>query len=209
MSELREALLELREEDVLRLVKERIAGGVDPLLMVEECRQAMELVGKRFECKEYFITELIVSGEIFNQAMELIEPGLRASGGLKTLGKMVLGTVQGDIHEIGKNIVRTMLRCSGFEVYDLGVDVPPQKFVQAVQDTGSAILGLSSLMTTSFNAMKETVELIGQAGLRKEVKIMVGGGPVNEMVREYVGADACAKDVAEAVELGKKFLGGL
>ena len=207
MSEtLSQLLCDLQEEEVMAQVGERLARGDDPIGIIEECRRGMEVVGKRFEDKEYFITELIMAGEIFGAVMERVEPALKGAQA-STLGKIVIGTVQGDIHDIGKNIVRTMLKCSGFEVHDLGVDVPPEKFVEKVKEVGSPLLGLSALMTTSFNPMRETVEAISRAGLRDKVKILVGGGPVNEKVRDYVGADAFGKDVTSAVELSKNYLG--
>lgn len=202
---LSQLLYDLEEDKVLAEVKERLARNGDPIVIIEECRKGMEVVGKRFEDKEYFITELIMAGEIFGVVMEMVEPAMKGSRA-STIGKIVLGTVQGDIHDIGKNIVRTMLKCSGFEVYDLGVDVAPQKFVEKIMEVGSPLVALSALMTTSFNTMKETVEAIAKAGLRDKVKIMVGGGPVNEKVRDYVGADAFGKDVTAAVELSKSFV---
>jgi len=203
---LAQLLCNLKEDEAMAQVKERLAKGDGPLGIIEDCRRGMEIVGKRFEDKEYFITELIMAGEIFGAVMEQVEPalkGMRAS----TIGKIVIGTVRGDIHDIGKNIVGTMLKCSGFEVHDLGVDVAPAKFVEKIQEVGSPLLALSALMTTSFNSMKDTVEAISQAGLRDKVKIMVGGGPVNDKVREYVGADAFGKDVTAAIELSRSFLG--
>lgn len=207
MSEtLAELLCELNEDEVLAQTQERLAGGDDPLAIIEECRRGMEIVGKRFEDKEYFITELIMAGEIFGAVMEKVEPALKGKQAA-THGKVVIGTVQGDIHDIGKNIVRTMLRCSGFEVFDLGVDVPPEKFVDKVKEVGATIVALSALMTTSFNHMKATVEAIAEAGLRDKVKVLVGGGPVNEKVQEFVGADAFGKDVTAAIELSRNYLG--
>lgn len=198
-------LSDLNEDEVMAQVSERMAREDDPLRIIEECRRGMEVVGKRFEDKEYFITELIMAGEIFGAVMEQVEPALKGSRA-STIGKIVIGTVQGDIHDIGKNIVRTMLKCSGFEVYDLGVDVAPAKFVEKIQEVGSPLLALSALMTTSFNSMKDTVEAISQAGLRGKVKILVGGGPVNDKVREYVGADAFGKDVTAAIDLSKNYI---
>ncbi len=207
MSEtLAEVLCDLNEDAVLAQTQERLARGDDPLGIIGECRRGMEIVGKRFEEKEYFITELIMAGEIFGAVMEKVEPALKGRQAA-TIGKVVIGTVQGDIHDIGKNIVRTMLRCSGFEVYDLGVDVPPEKFVEKIKEVGATVVALSALMTTSFNPMKATVEAIAKAGLRDKVKVLVGGGPVNEKVQEFVGADAFGKDVTAAVELSRNYLG--
>ncbi|MDO8692124.1 MAG: corrinoid protein [Dehalococcoidia bacterium] len=199
-------LCELNEDEAMAQVQERLAAGDDPLGIIEECREGMEIVGKRFEGKEYFITELIMAGEIFGDIMKKIEPALKGRKA-ETVGKIVIGTVQGDIHDIGKNIVSTMLGCSGFEVFDLGVDVPPEKFVEKIKEVGAPLVGLSGLMTTSFNTMKETVEAIVKAGLRDKVKVLVGGGPVNERVVEFVRADAFGKDVTTAIELSRNYLG--
>ena len=199
-------LCELNEDEAMAQVQDRLARGDDPLGIIEECRQGMEIVGKRFEGKEYFITELIMAGEIFGDIMRKLEPALKGRKA-ETVGKIVIGTVQGDIHDIGKNIVSTMLGCSGFEVFDLGVDVPPGKFVEKIKEVGAPLVGLSGLMTTSFNPMKETVDAIVKAGLRDKVKILVGGGPVNERVVEFVGADAFGKDVTNAIDLSRNYLG--
>ncbi len=199
-------LCELNEDEAMAQVQDRLARGDDPLGIIEECRQGMEIVGKRFEDKEYFITELIMAGEIFGDIMKELEPALKGRKA-ETVGKIVIGTVQGDIHDIGKNIVSTMLSCSGFEVFDLGVDVPPEKFVEKIKEVGAPLVGLSGLMTTSFNPMKETVEAIAKAGLRDKVKVLVGGGPVNERVVEFVGADVFGKDVTTAIELSRNYLG--
>ncbi|MDP2661645.1 MAG: corrinoid protein [Dehalococcoidia bacterium] len=199
-------LCELNEDEAMAQVQERLARGDDPLGIIEDCRQGMEIVGKRFEEKEYFITELIMAGEIFGDIMKKVEPALKGRKA-ETVGKIVIGTVQGDIHDIGKNIVSTMLGCSGFEVFDLGVDVPPEKFVEKIKEVGAPLVGLSGLMTTSFNPMKETVEAIVRAGLRDKVKVLVGGGPVNERVVEFVGADAFGKDVTTAIDLSRNYLG--
>lgn len=207
MSEpLAQLLCDLEEDAVLAETRSRLERGEDPLGIIEECRRGMEIVGKRFEDKEYFITELIMAGEIFGQVMDRVEPALKGRQAV-TLGKVIIGTVQSDIHDIGKNIVRTMLKCSGFEVYDLGVDVPPEKFVETIKQSGAHVVALSALMTTSFNPMKETVEAISRAGLRDRVKVLVGGGPVNEKVQEFVGADAFGKDVTAAIELCRNYVG--
>nr|MDO8133150.1 cobalamin-dependent protein [Candidatus Njordarchaeum guaymaensis] len=156
---------------------------------------------------EYFLTHLMTSAEIFNDAMKLIEPKIKAAGSkTKSLGKIVFGTVKGDIHDIGKNIVETLLRCTGFEVIDLGVDVPPEKFVQALKDSNAEILALSALLTTSFDPMKETVNAVKKAGLRDKVKILVGGGPVDEKVVKYAGADGYATDAMNAVKLTESLM---
>jgi len=194
------SLIELEEDEVLEGVSRSLEQGVEPITLVEQLRLAMSVVGKRFEDKEYYLSELIMSAEIFKEAMELIEPHLGASTD-ESRGRLVIGTVKGDIHDIGKNIVATLLRCEGFEVLDLGVDVPAAVFVEETRSSGAKILALSGLLTPAFDAMKETVAALTNAGLRDDVKVIIGGGPVNQSVVEFAGADAWGKDAAQAVRL--------
>ncbi len=198
-------IAEMEEERTLAQVRNALESGRDPLSLVEELREGMGVVGKKFEEKEYFLPDLILSAEIFKQAIALIEPHLQVEDA-PSRGSIVIGTVQGDIHDIGKNIVATMLRCSGYEVHDLGVDVAPQSFVEKVRETGSGLLALSGLLTLAFDSMKETVQALEKAGLRNGVKVIIGGGPVNETVVGYSGADAYGKDPAEAVRLAGLYL---
>lgn len=200
-----DSLVELEEAEVLDGVSRALEQGAEPVSLVEQLRQAMSVVGKRFEDKEYYLSELIMSAEIFKEAMALIEPRLTASPG-DTRGRLVIGTVKGDIHDIGKNIVATLLRCEGFEVLDLGVDVPAAVFVDEMKSSGARLLALSGLLTPAFDAMKETVAAIGKAGLRDRVKVIIGGGPVNQSVVEFAGADAWGKDAAQAVRLAAGYL---
>ncbi|MDP6175257.1 MAG: cobalamin-dependent protein, partial [Rhodospirillales bacterium] len=146
--------------------------------------------------------DLIISGEIFKQISALLEPGLK-SGDLVSSGSVVIGTVADDIHEIGKNIVITMLKSSNFEVVDLGANVAPEKFVEALGDTGAGVLGLSGLLTLAFDSMRETVEAVRDAGLAGRVKVMIGGGPVDENIRKLVGADDWGADAQAAVRLAR------
>jgi len=208
MSELEVAIADLKEDEVNRIVREKIEAGVDPLALMEECREGMRLVGERHRAGDYFLGELIMSGEIFKNAMGFIEPRLKAGRLVRPLARMVLGTAKGDIHNIGKDIVAMLLRAAGFEVYDAGIDVPPEVFVQKVRETGSTILGISGLLTTSFESMKLTVQALETAGLRGDVKVIVGGGIVNEMVQKYVGADAFTDDAPEGIEICKRFVLG-
>ncbi len=203
---IKELVAELEEEGTLAAVCAGLEAGIDPLSLVESLREGMATVGDRFEAKEYFLPDLIMAGEIFKEAIALVEPHLSGNGG-SSKGTVVLGTVQGDIHDIGKNLVATMLRCHGYEVHDLGVDVPPQAFADAVRETGAGLLAMSGLLTLAFDAMRSTVEALAEAGLRGTTKVIIGGGPVNETVREFSGADACGKDPAEAVRLAGTFLG--
>jgi len=205
MSELADAIAELNEDEAKRLVREKIDAGVEPLSIVDECREGMDIVGGRYKNKEYFLSELIVSGEIFKEAMAVVEPLLKGGKQAESLSKMVLGTVKGDIHNIGKDIVGTLLTAAGFEVYDLGIDIAPRIFVDKLVETGAPILGMSGLLTPSFESMKETVKAVEEAGLRDKVKIIVGGGIVTEQVGKYVGADAFTSDGPEGVEICKKF----
>lgn len=204
---LSDMLSELREREVLEMVRNALEEKVNPLSLVEELREGMAEVGRRFERKEYFLSELIMSAEIFKEAVVLIEPHLAAGQG-ENKGDIVIGTVKGDIHDIGKNIVAALLRCNGYRVHDLGVDVAPEAFVTKLQETNARLLGLSGLLTLAFDSMKETVRKVEQAGLRDRVKVIIGGGPVNEKVVEYTGADAFGKDAAKAVELARLYLEG-
>jgi methanogenic corrinoid protein MtbC1 len=202
------ALANLKEQEALEIVQNRLNAGDDPLSILDDARRAMETVGERFQKSEYFIPELVYSGEILKGITDMVKPKLTKAAEVKRLGKLVLGTVSGDIHDIGKDIVAFMLDISGFEVYDLGVDVPAQKFVDKVKETNASIVGLSGFLTTAFDSMKETIEAIKAADLRDRVKIMVGGGLIDDRVRKYTGADAYGKDAAAAVSLAKKWVGG-
>lgn len=209
MSEtLMDAIVELEEEQALALVRRSLQEGIEPLTIVEECRRGLEVIGERFGKGEYFLSELVVGGEIFKEAMQILGPSVAAGGqNEQPVGTVVLGTVKGDIHDLGKNIVGTMLQVNGFRVHDLGVDVAPHLFVQKVKETGARVVALSALLTISFDSMKETVAALSEAGLREQVQVMVGGGPVDDSVRSYMGADAYGKTAVEAVDLAKSYLG--
>ncbi|MEM2320103.1 MAG: cobalamin-dependent protein, partial [Candidatus Bathyarchaeia archaeon] len=166
-------LADLKEEEALKIVEERLNTGEDPFKILEDVRRAMETVGNRFANNEYFISDLLYAGEILRAITEKIKPRLATGKEAKRLGKVVIGSVAGDIHDIGKNIVVFMLEANGFEVYDLGVDVPPEKFVEKIKETGATIVGLSGFLTLAFDSMKQTVEAIKKAGLRDKVKIMI------------------------------------
>lgn len=203
--ELAAAMADLDEQKVQELVEAGLAQGVSPHDLLDECREGIGIVGKRFETGEYYLSDLIMAGEIFKGAAALLtaQPG---SAGGPTKGKIVLGTVKGDIHDIGKDIVATMLRGAGYEVVDLGVDVPAEKFVEAARESGAPVVGMSGLLTISFDPMKETVAALRAAGL--PVKVMIGGGSITEQVREYVGADALGADAQVAVALADRWIGG-
>ena len=208
--ELIEAMVEMKEPEALEIAEKLIAGGEDPLKILRSCSEAMETVGKRFETGEYFLPQLILAGEMLKQISDMLKPELKdktASTTSEPLGKVLMGTVKGDIHDIGKDIVTFMLEVNGFHVLDLGIDVPPTQFVDAIKDFQPQVVGMSCLLTLAFESMKETVEVIEKAGLRDKVKIMVGGGQVSEMVREYANADAYGEDAIAAVRLAKNWTG--
>jgi methanogenic corrinoid protein MtbC1 len=201
------ALADLKEKQALEIAQNRLDAGDDPFGILEDARRAMETVGKRFENSEYFIPDLIYSGDILKQITEMVKPKLTSSADVKRLGKVVLGTVAGDIHDIGKDMVAFMLDVSGFEVYDLGVDSPAQEFVDKIKETGAGIVGLSGFLTLAFDSMKETVAAIKAAGLREKVKIMIGGGQIDDEIRKYTGADAYGRDAMTGVSLAKEWVG--
>jgi 5-methyltetrahydrofolate--homocysteine methyltransferase len=202
--ELTKAVADLQEEKAIKMIKDRLAKGDDANKLFDESRQGMEAVGERFGKGEYFLPELVYSAEIFKQIAEILKPKLKvaqAKGAKKV--KVIVGTVAGDIHDIGKDIVVFMLDMNGFEVYDLGVDVPAQKFVDKIKETGAPIVALSGFLTLAFDSMKQTVDAIKAAGLRNKVKIMVGGGQIDDEIRKFSGADAYGKDAMAGVTIAK------
>jgi len=201
------AIANLREEEALSMVEEKLRAGEDALKILVDSRSAMEIVGRRFENREYFVPDLVYSGEILREITELVKPTITGAAEFERLGKVIIGTVAGDIHDIGKNIVTFMLDINGFEVHDLGVDVPAQKFVEKAEETQARIIGLSGLLTLAFESMKETIEVIKSSGLSGKVRIMIGGGQINDEVRKYTGADAYGSDALSAVSLTKEWTG--
>ncbi|KKN63402.1 hypothetical protein LCGC14_0502320 [marine sediment metagenome] len=206
MSEISEAIKELEEKKVLQLVKEKIDAGEDPIKILEACRVGMTEIGKG-SGDTVFLTDLIMAGEIFNEAMEIIMPKLAGSS-TKSLGKIVIGTVEGDIHNIGKDIAINFLKAEGFNVIDLGVDVPAQKFIDAIKEHNPPVVGMSGLLTLSIEPMKKSIEAIVTANLREGLKVIVGGERTDEEVCKYVGADAWVNDVIEGVKIIKNWVGG-
>ena len=201
------AISEMQEEDALAETKALLAAGKDPLGILDSCTAAMEIVGKRFEAGEYFLPELMMAGEVVKQISELARPALRQVAAAPRKGAIVLGTVKGDIHNIGKDIVAFLLDANGFQVHDVGVDVAPSTFVKAIQEHKPAVLGLSGLLTVAYDSMKATVDAIDAAGLRDQVKIMIGGAQVSETIRAYAGADAFGEDAVAGVRLAKLWIG--
>jgi 5-methyltetrahydrofolate--homocysteine methyltransferase len=206
-NDLIDLMADLKEQEALTIVRRRLDAGEDPLLILDDSRKAMEIVGKRFADSEYFIPDLVYSGEIAKEIAELVKPKLAKAQDIKRLGKVIMGTVSGDIHDIGKNIVSFMLDVTGFEVYDIGIDQAPQSFIDKIKQTGAGIVGLSGFLTLAFDSMKETVGAIKNAGLRDKVKIMIGGGQMNDDIRKYTGADAYGADAMAGVALAKKWTG--
>jgi len=203
-----DALINMKENEAVQLAKDLIEGGEDPMKILDACKDAMNKVGERFEKGEYFLPELIMAGEMLNQISDIVKPKLKGEAKTEGLEKVIVGTVKGDIHDIGKDIVVFMLDVNGFEVIDLGIDVPVQKFVDTIKETGSKMLGLSGFLTLAYESMKETVDAIKEAGLRDGVKIMIGGGQIDEKVKDFSGADAFGKDAMDAVKLAKGWIGG-
>jgi len=201
------ALVEMREDDVLAAVRAATAAGTSSADIIAALQAGMKDIGDKYEDGDYFLSELIMSAEIFKRALD--ELGLdRSAADTGMRGTVILGTVHTDIHDIGKNIVASVLSANGFKVVDLGVDVPAQKFVDAARDTDAKVIGLSCLLTTAFPAMKETVAAFAAAGLRDKVTIMIGGGPVNNELALQLGADGAGTSAQDAVILAGKAVEG-
>ena len=203
-----EAIINLDEPTALKRAGEQLNAGVDPVEILEKCREGMSIVGERFETGEFFLSEMIMAAEIFTQIMDSIRPQLRRSV-TENVGKIVIGTVEGDVHDIGKSIVIALLEAGGFEVIDLGVDVPPQRFVEAIREHEPDIVGMSSLLTVAIESTKRTVDAIAEAGLRDRVKIIIGGGRMDSHAMEYIRPDAATDNAAQGVRLCKRLLGGI
>ena len=203
---LEKAIIELDEVTVYELVDLKMAAQQDPIEIIKECNLGMVGVGNLFEQEEYFLSELLMAGEIFKNVMSKLQPMLSDGDELNQYsnGTVVLGTVKDDIHDIGKDIVLSLLKGTGFNVVDLGVDVPAEKFVAAVRETGAKVVGISCLLNFTFVQMKNIVDELVKAGLRDQVKIMIGGAPVNEDVLIFTGADYYGKDATSAVTFCNK-----
>jgi methylmalonyl-CoA mutase cobalamin-binding domain/chain len=202
-----QALVEMKEAEALQRAKRLLDEGVAPLEILASCSKAMEVVGQRFEKGVYFLPHLMMAGEMLKQISDLIKPLIQQHKADDKAGKVLMGTVEGDIHDIGKNIVVFLLEANGFEVRDIGINQKPVKFVEAVIEFQPTIVGMSGLLTLAFDSMKRTVEAIEEAGLRKEVRIMIGGGIVTEKIKDYSGADAYAPDAMAGLRLAKAWTG--
>jgi len=205
-SPLAQAMGDLQPDEATGLVREKLAAGEAPMAILGELQEGMTVVGDRFEAGEYYLSELIYAGEIFKQASAPLQDALADASG-NAVGTMVLGTVKGDIHEFGKNIAGTVLSSNGIKVVDLGVDVDHQAWVDAIQESHATLVGMSALLTTVFDGMKEAVATIERAGLRDKVTILVGGGPMTEEAARYVSADHYCKTAQDGVTVAKSVLG--
>ncbi len=203
-------IADLNEEEAMNLVHSMLDNGEDPQAILDATSEAMRLVGTRFDQQEYFLPELIIAGDLMKQIAELVKPKLANKGARsKPLGTIVLGTVAGDIHDIGKDVVGFMLDANNFAVHDLGVDVPAAKFIDKIREVKPEIVGLSGFLTLAFEQMKVTVDAIKEAGLRDQVKIMIGGAIMDSDAAQYVGADAYGANATAAVKLAKSWTGGM
>ena len=200
------AIADLEEETTLALVRQRLDANDDPLLVIEDCKEGMRQVGLRYERNEYFLAGLIMAGEIFRQVMELLQPVVRRQVSGQASGRILLGTVEGDIHDLGKNIVNMLLSCHKFVVRDLGVDVPPTAFAEQATQMQPHLVGLSGLLTSAHDAMRETIALLRARGYQGP--IIIGGGQLSEKVCEYVGADHWSTDAITGVELCQRLILG-
>jgi corrinoid protein of di/trimethylamine methyltransferase len=201
-----DAILNGDAKNAKSVTEQALAAGADPMTLVQDGMvPAMGEVGKRFECNEYFVPELLLSARAMKVALELMRPLLLA-GGARSAGRVVIGTVRGDLHDIGKNLVSVMLEGSGYEVIDLGVNVTPEQFVAAVKEKSAQIVALSALLTTTMRSMKETVEALQQAGVRQQVKVLVGGAPITQRFATEIGADGYSETAANVAGLARQVL---
>jgi len=200
-------MADMMEEEALALAKQELDAGTPPQQILDDCRRAMEIVGKRFEDGEYFLPELMLAGEMLKTISAEVKPRMLAGHETKKGAKVVIGTVAGDIHDIGKDIVVFMLDVNGFDVLDLGIDVPVQTFVDKVKEFKPQVVALSGFLTLAYDSMKETVDALKAAGLRDNVKIMIGGGTMDDTVRQYASADAFGLDAMAAVTLAQGWTG--
>ena len=203
---LRDSLVSLDSEKVKETVNFALGSGIEPLKIVNSLADGMRMVGERYEAGDFFLPELIVAGEIMKKAMAIITPYLKRSN-VQRMGKVVLGTVEGDLHDIGKNVVETILTSAGFEVVDLGADVSAKRFVESVRNEDPNIVAMSALLTSTMDGMKEVADELEKEGLRKGLKILIGGAPIDEGFAERIGADAYGKDAMDAVRKAKILVG--
>lgn len=206
LAKLYDAILNGDQKTAVAVTQEALAEGCDPMdLITKHMVPAMDEVGRRFECEEYFVPELLLSARAMKGSLELLRPLLAASGA-QPAGRVVIGTVKGDLHDIGKNLVASMLEGGGFEVIDLGADVPPERFIEAVREKNARIVALSALLTVTMPSMRKTIDALKEAGVRDQIKVMVGGAPVTPQFAEEIGADGYGENATAAVALARKFV---
>lgn len=203
------AIADMKEEEAMSLARAMLDKGEDPQAILDAGSKAMTLIGNRYDAGEYFLPELILAGDMMKQLGDLVKPKLGGKAAqAKPSGKVVIGTVAGDIHDIGKDVVAFMLDVNNFEVHDLGVDVSKENFVERIREVKPDVVGMSGFLTMAFDQMKHTVDAITEAGLRNGVRVMIGGSIMNEEAAEYAGADAYGADATTAVKLTKSWTGG-
>lgn len=208
MGKLAEGILAMDKKSVLAAVTDGLEAGRDPLELVDEAREGLEEVGEKFECGDFFLMELMRAAQIFKAAAEILNPAIQEKyGGVSTKGKVLIGTVAGDIHDLGKNIVKIILECRGVEVVDLGVDVPVESFVEKIKEVEPDVVGMSALLTASIPQMKATIEAIEEAGLRDKVKVIVGGGIVGEVSLTEIKADHATADANKGIKVIAEWIG--
>ena len=206
LNKIKDAIVNLDIDNIGKLCQEAINAGIPAYeIVMNGMAKGMDVVGEKYERNEYFLAELIMAGEVMKEGMKILEPHLKG-GEIKKVGKVVIGTVRGDLHDIGKNIVVTLLNAAGFEVIDLGVDVAPEKFVEAVKENKPDIVGMSALLTTTMIEMENVIKALKEAGLREKVKIIIGGAPITEEYARKIGADAAARDAVEGVNICKSWM---
>ncbi len=208
LNKLNQAILEGDAKTAAAVTQEALDAGIDPSVLIQQHMvPAMDEVGRLYEAEEYFVPELLLAARAMKASLELLRPLLAASGAEPT-GRVVIGTVKGDLHDIGKNLVGSMLEGGGFEVIDLGADVAPEKFIEAIQNRGAKIVCLSALLTVTMPSMKRTIEALEQAGVRQNVKVLVGGAPVTPQFATEIGADGYGETANAAVALARQFVQG-
>jgi len=209
LNEITRSLVECEPDKTEALTKDALEAGTEPLSIINEgLVPGMEIVGQKFQSGEYFLPQMVIAANAMQQAMGLLEPELQARKQVsESVGTVVIGTVKGDIHEIGKSLVATMMSAYGFRVHDVGVDVDVETFVDKVRETGANLLGLSALLTTTMTAQREVIQAFEEAGIRDQVKVLVGGAPVTQEWADTIGADGYAEDVMGAVDLSKRLVG--
>ncbi len=207
MAKLKDVLANLEEQKVYDTVKEKLGTGESAKDILKECQAGMKVIGDLYNSEDYFVADLMYAGEIMRNVMRMLEPHMKGEGGLETVGTVVMGTVKGDIHDLGKEVVIVTLQGNGFEVIDLGVDVPPDRFVQAIKESEAQVVGMSVFLTSCFESAGKIVKAISDAGLRDKVKIMIGGAPVTDVIAEQLGCDFFGEDAASGTSYALKAVG--